>query len=290
MFAIEIELLRALEQIRSGFLNTFFECVTMLGEESVAILIMAILYFLYDKKPVYRIFFLTTTSLSVNHVIKNFVKLPRPFFSGKVSCVRPDTATGYSFPSGHTQNFATWSFAFAAYFKKRWMVILACLFTVLIAFSRMYLGAHYPIDVVVGALLGFVFAIAGNAIYDKVENKNLLRLVTVLVLFPFAVYFLFRPDPLYADFYKCYGLQLGIFCVVPFEEKLVSLSFDCSFGKKLLRVFLGVVLAFAVKALLKKFMVCALLPVTLILDCLRYFLLTFTILGLYPFILKKLNL
>ena len=290
MFSVEFEFLKALEQIRSGFLNTVFECVTMLGEEAVAILIMAVLYFLYDKKPVYRIFFLTITSLSVNHVIKNFVKLPRPFFSGKVSCVRPDTATGYSFPSGHTQNFATWSFAFAVYFKKHWMTALACLFTALIAFSRMYLGAHYPVDVMVGALLGLLFAIAGNALYDKVENKNHLRLGTVLVLLPFAIYFLFRPDPLYADFYKCYGLQLGIFCVVPFEEKLVQLSFDCTLRKKLLRVFLGVVLAFAVKALLKKFLICPLLPVALVLDCLRYFLLTFSILGLYPLCLKKLNL
>ncbi|MBE7036035.1 MAG: phosphatase PAP2 family protein [Ruminococcaceae bacterium] len=290
MFQAEIEFLKALEQLRTGFLNTFFECVTVLGEETVAILLMAVIYFLYDKKLVYRIFFLTATSLSVNHLIKNFVKLPRPFFSGKVSCVRAETATGYSFPSGHTQNFSTWSFSFGLYLKKHWLTISALFLTILIAFSRMYLGAHYPIDVLIGALLGFFFAIAGNIMYDKIENKNILRLAVVLILLPFAVYFSFRPDPLYADFYKCYGLQIGLFLVVPFEEKFIQLSFDCSLGKKILRVFIGLILAFTAKILLKKLCFSTLLPLSFLLDCLRYFLLIVIVLGIYPLILKKLNI
>ena len=169
MFAFELDFLRWLEGLRTSFLNAFFEGVTMLGEETLIILLVVALWFAVDKKLAQQVFFVTATSLSVNGIIKNFAKVPRPFTKG-ISCVRPDTATGYAFPSGHTQGFATWSSFFAVKWKKTWFRILVGVLVALVAVSRLYLGAHYPSDVVVAVALGVGFSVLGNYLFEKVKD------------------------------------------------------------------------------------------------------------------------
>lgn len=290
MFPFEIQFLKFLEGIRTDFLNAFFESITILGEETLLIVLMAVIYFVCDKALARKIFFITAVSLGTNSVIKNFVRLPRPFADGKVSCVRPDTATGYSFPSGHTQNFATWSNALAQHFKKHWLRTLAIILTLLMAFSRMYLGAHYPSDVIVGALLGLGFAYGGNWLFDKISNKNALYGGAVLLLLPFAIYFFFAADAQYADFFKFYGLLIGFLCGTVFEERFAKLDCSGTIIKKLARVVLSVVLAVVIKEVLKKLFICDNLQLSLILDGVRYFALAFVILGVCPWLFKKVNL
>lgn len=291
MFPFEIQFLKLLESIRAPFLNDFFECISMLGEDTVLIVLMAILYFGFNKDVARKIFFSTALSLGTNCILKNFVRLPRPFAGGKVSCVRPETATGYSFPSGHTQTVASWSTASAAHNKNRTIrYVLTPVLIVLVAFSRMYLGAHYPSDVVVGALLGVSFALLGNYLYERFTNKTALCGIVILLLTPFAVYYFFAPDAHYADFFKLYGLFIGFTLSIPFEERFANLAKSTSVVKFILRIVCVSILAALVKTGLKKLFACDILQLSLILDGVRYFALAFVILGICPWIFKKVNL
>ena len=289
MLSFELDILRMLESVRNDFLNSLFELITMLGEETLLIILMAVIYFLYDKTLAKKLFFITAMSLSLNCLIKNFVKLPRPFTRG-ISCVREETATGYSFPSGHTQTFATWSNALAFNLKKNWFLYISLTLSVLVGFSRIYLGAHYPSDVVAGLVFGLVFAFFGNMLYDKVKNKKLLYTVSILCLLPFTVLFLIKPDPLYEDYFKLYGMIAGFTLAVIFEEKFVNLEKSTSLVKNLLRIVICVVLALVIKESLKALFVTEILRFSLILDAVRYFVLVFLILGLCPWVFKKLNI
>ncbi len=289
MTARELTFLRHLESIRTDFLDALFEVVTMLGEETVIIVLMAVVYFMFSKDLARKVFFITVVSLSSNCIIKNFVKRPRPFTRG-ISCVRPDTATGYSFPSGHTQTFATWSSAFGFSLKKRQIISASVIFTILVAVSRMYLGAHYPTDVIAGGLLGIGFGYAGNVIYEKIKNKNVLYCTVLLILTPFLVFFLINPDAQYEDFFKLYGMYAGFILSVLFEEKFVKLDNDASVTKKILRIVICVVLALVVKEALKALFTVQILRLSLVLDAVRYFVLVFLILGLCPLMLKKLKI
>ncbi|MBQ6893657.1 MAG: phosphatase PAP2 family protein [Clostridia bacterium] len=294
MFEYELNFLQMLEGMRTDFLNTLFETVTTLGEETLLVLFMTVIYFVFDKKLAQRVFFITVASLGVNGIIKNFAKIPRPWTTGEVTCVRPDTATGYSFPSGHTQNVASWTFAFAFKLKKHLITVLSCIATVAVAFSRIYLGAHYPSDVVVGAILGIGFAIVGNYIYDKVPNKNLLHGIVTLILTPFAIVFLFAGDPHYADFYKLYGLFAGFFLAVMFEEKYVALDCNQVAWKKCIRVVIGIIVAVAIKEGLKTFFssldISSVVSVSLIMDFMRYFAIALAELAICPLLFKKVNI
>lgn len=290
MFGFEIDILKFFENLRNDFLNKLFELITIFGEETLLVLLIVTLWFAFDKKFAQKLLFLTMASMSVNNAIKNFAKVPRPFASGEVICVRPETATGYSFPSGHTQCFATWSSLTAMQLKKRWFTVIAVLLILLVGFSRVFLGAHYPSDVVVGIVLGASFGTAGSIIYDKVENKQKLYLGMTIILTPFAVFFMFNAEPLLEDFYKFYGMVAGIGVAVSFEEKYAPLGYDVSKWKKILRIVIGIVVAFAVKEGIKLLKVTDIVQLSFVIDSVRYFVLVFAVMGLCPLLFKKIRI
>ena len=286
MSAFETDILKSLEGIRTPLLNKIFEIITAIGEHAVLVVIIAVIYFMIDKGFAKKLLFVTMISLGINGIVKNFVCAPRPFSSGKVNCVRPETATGYSFPSGHTQNFATWSTTLALKSKKLRYAFLSAVGIFAVAFSRMYLGAHFPSDVIAGAVIGISLSLIFGTIYDKVKDKNVLYLAAVLAMTPFAIFFLFEADTHFEDFYKFYGMLCGIPAASMFEERYVNLSTDAPFSKRLVRVVTGVLFALAIKELFELTAFSS--PrIMLLSESVKYFILIFAVMGFYPWVIKK---
>lgn len=194
LLAQEIDFLKLLEGIRTDFLNKLFEMITILGEETLIILLVAIIYYAFSKKKAKRLFFIVVTSTGINTIAKNIVKRPRPFANGEITAIRQETATGYSFPSGHSQNIATLGTYFSERVRKVWFIVAASILILLVGFSRMYLGVHYPSDVIVGIILGVSVTIGFGILYDKAKNKNLLMLIMLIALVPFFIAFMFEKD------------------------------------------------------------------------------------------------
>lgn len=287
MFGFEMNVLKFFEGIRSEGLNALVECITMLGEETLLVVAIMIIWFAFNKRLAQKIAFVSVASLGVNNTIKCLARVPRPFASGEVTCVRPETATGYSFPSGHTQSFSTWSTLSAILLKKKWVTALVAALISLVAISRMYLGAHFPSDVIVGAALGVGLAFAGNRVFDKVPDKRWLCLGMTAILTPFAVYFMIQPDPLYADLYKTYGMMAGMGLAIHLEEKYAPLRYDVDWRRKLVRVVIGLVLALAFKEGLKLLKVIDAVQFGFFIDALRYFALVVAAFGLGPVLFRK---
>lgn len=290
MTELELQFLKLLEGMRSEFSVRLFEWITMLGEETILILMIAVLYYAVDKKLAMRIGYITITSMCVNNTVKNLVKRPRPFAIGDVKPARAHTATGYSFPSGHTQTISTWTTAFAVCFKKRWVSVLAGIAIVAVGFSRLFLGVHYPSDVVAGAVLGILMAVGLSLIYDKTENLHRLYGITCLVMLPFAVFFLITADPLYDDFYKLYGMMTGLYMATWIEDTYAPLTYEVSFWKKGLRIIIGLVIVLALKEGIKLLDITGILRISLLTDTARYFLMVVAGFGLCPVLFKKWNL
>lgn len=286
----EINFLIWLEGIRCGFLNFLFEAITMLGEELLPVVLISVIYFAFNKELAHRLFFVTISSMSANNIIKNIAKVPRPFASGKVNPLRVETATGYSFPSGHTQTISTWASTLAYRFRKWYFYLFAAIAIPAVAFSRLYLGAHYPSDVVCAMLIGIAIAVLLNFAYDKVKNRNILYLCACLLFTPFSVVFFISADPVSADLFKVYGMLLGGFLGSVIEGRFADFGYDVPLWKKIVRTVGGLAVAMAIKIGLDFADIMPNMHLSLLSDMARYFLLVFSVMGLLPILYKKIKL
>lgn len=290
----EINIIKWFQEISTDFTDFLGEAITFLGEQFIIVAIIAFIYFVYNKKAGEFIAYSVFLSACLNGAIKGLVRAKRPFqIDDTIIPKRGQTATGYSFPSGHTQNAATFYTSLGKIFKKKWLWIIIGIIIFLVALSRIYLGVHFPRDVIAGAFLGVGAAILGfylfNSVYENPKRKLLLFIITGLIFFPFLFIFYeekFVNIEIYRDFYITYALYLGFGTAIFIENKYVS--FDCqgTLSKRLLRFFLAILLFLIIQSGLK-----LVFPrQNIFFDMIRYFLTTFIPLGIFPLTFKKLKL
>jgi membrane-associated phospholipid phosphatase len=292
MTDFEIKIINAVRSVITPFVDKLLELVTVFGEQMILILILLIVYFIFSKKAAQKMAFAVFTSLLLNNAIKGVVQRVRPFNhpNHTFDASRMETATGYSFPSGHTQNAAVCYTSLGIFLKKRslWIIISVLIF--LIALSRVGLGVHYPSDVIVGATLGVGCAFFGAWLFTKFENnfpkQMLVYLVVALVFLPFVFIFWrskWEDIVIYKDFYTAYSFYLGYVGAVYLEHKFVNFNCDNPLKTRIIRTAIALVIVLLIQFALK-----AILPKdNIIFDSLRYFLLSFVTLGVYPILTKK---
>ena len=160
---MDIDILLALQEFRNGaggFLTEFLSKMTFLGELNSAIVIMAILYWSVSKELGSCLLMGWSGNRLANGVMKVTACTYRPWI--RDSRILPygnsiTTATGYSFPSGHTMNAATvYGGIMIRKDYPRALRIALGIVVALVAFSRIYLGVHTPQDVLVGTGIGIL--------------------------------------------------------------------------------------------------------------------------------------
>ena len=154
-----MQLLYVLEQLRTPAVTKALSALTYFGGVYGFMVLSIIVFWCIDKRCGYFMLSLGFLGTVINQFLKILFRIPRPWvldpsFEPVESAVAD--AGGFSFPSGHTQNvFATFGGVFA-WTKKTWLKIVCAVMIVLVAFSRMYLGVHTPLDVGVSVVIGIV--------------------------------------------------------------------------------------------------------------------------------------
>lgn len=203
-----MQLLYILESLRTPAVTKALSALTYFGGVYGFMVLSIIVFWCIDKRCGYFMLSLGFLGTVLNQFLKILFRIPRPWvldpsFEPVESAVAD--AGGFSFPSGHTQNvFATFGGIFA-WTKKTWIKIVCAVLIVLVAFSRMYLGVHTPLDVGVAAALGIVLLLVLYPVFRDLEahpNRfyGFLAVLAVLLagfllysyLFPF-------PDWMYAE-------------------------------------------------------------------------------------------
>lgn len=277
---MQLDILRAIQSVSNPFLDIAMEAATLFGEELIVIAVFCFVYWCVDKQAGRFLGVSLGLSLCANGVAKDIFKVERPIGAEGIISQRTETATGYSFPSGHTQIATAFWGGIAVYVKRPVFKYIFAALVILIGFSRLYLGVHYPLDVLGGMILGLACTL--GAYYAlKARSANMIIAILSLIVI-IAALIIGESD----DTFKGAGALLGLLLGLYFEEKLVSFETDgLSIVKKLIRFLLGMVIVALCYLLPGR-----LLPHTNIVDFARYMLLTFAMAGIGPYVFKKLNI
>jgi membrane-associated phospholipid phosphatase len=147
-----IRLIVSLQGLGDG-LVTPMKLFSFLGTEEFFMLALPILYWCVDSMLGIRVALLLMFSTSLNGALKLAFHAPRPYwYSPNVHGLASETSFG--FPSNHSQNAAVLWGLMAAYIRKWWAWLAAVLIILFIGLSRLYLGVHFPHDVLFGWLIG----------------------------------------------------------------------------------------------------------------------------------------
>lgn len=291
-----------LESIRTPVLDTFFSTVTALGEETFFILFGLIFFWCIDKKQGYYLLAVGFLGTVVNQFLKMLFRVPRPWVKDSnftiVESARAE-ATGYSFPSGHTQA-SVGAFGAVARWNKNKLVRIVCIvFCVLVPLSRMYLGVHTPVDVGVSIAIAAVLIFGLYPLMSKgFQNKKSMRILfSVMVALSLALIAFLHLYKFPADLdmhnyesaikygYTMLGCTLGIFVVFETDEKFIKFETSGTFLVQALKVVLGVIPLLAIKEGLKSPLY-AIIDSTAIADCIRYFVIVLYLGCLWPLTFK----
>ena len=143
-----MEALYALESIRVPWLDTVMAAITHLGEETVFMVAALFVFWCVSKRHGYYLLAIGFAGTVLNQFLKLLFRIPRPWVLDSdftiVESARAQ-ATGYSFPSGHSQNAIGTFGGIARFTRRKWVRVAAIVVAVLVPLSRMYLGVHTPL-------------------------------------------------------------------------------------------------------------------------------------------------
>lgn len=263
-----MELLYALESIRTPFLDKLMGLVTNLGGEAVFIVAAIVVFWCLSKSCGYYMMTVGFAGTIINQFLKLWFRIPRPWVKDPnftiVESARAE-ATGYSFPSGHTQNaFAVFG-APARFFKNTALRIIFILLIALTAFSRMYVGVHTPLDVGVSLIVGTILVFVIYPFFrdmDKSPKKVYIIFGIFIVLAAVFVAFVELydfPADIDAENYAS-GLKnayMILFCAIGLmmtffiDTKYVHFPTQAVWWAQIIKVVVGLAILLALKSVLK---------------------------------------
>lgn len=263
-----MDILKALASLRNPVLDKLMQGVTYLGEELVFMAVALILFWCVDKWKGYFILAVGFIGTILNQFLKLAFRVPRPWVkdpSFEIVESARNGAGGYSFPSGHTQNAVGTFGGIARGTKKTWLRVVLIVLSCLIAFSRMYLGVHYPTDVGVALVTAVVLIFVLYPIMQKAKNDprwmyGVLGCMTLVAIGYLCYLNLWKfPADLDADNYseglsngwKLFGALGGLIVAYSIDERKIRFREQAPLPGQICKVVVGLALIVGLKSGLK---------------------------------------
>lgn len=261
-----MEFLYLLEKIRLPGLNEFMLAITYLGDEIAFLVTAMVIFWCVDKRQGYYIMSVGFLGTIANQFMKLWFRIPRPWVKDPEFTILEaarEGASGYSFPSGHTQS-SVGTFGSLAYTVKNKIVrIVAIVIAVLVPFSRMYVGVHTPLDVLVAAGMGIVLMIVIRPVIFGNDGKYIPAFLGVMTVIAVAylcfVEFYTFPENIdlhnltsgRKNAYTLLGALAGMLIVYFVDEKWIKFPTKAVWWVQIIKITGGLALVLAVKSGLK---------------------------------------
>ncbi len=162
-----IEIIIVIQKIRCGFFDAFFRTITFFGSHRFFMVLLPALFWCVNRAMSARLIVLYLFSTWTNSVAKTMLGQPRPYQLDP--SVKIGHQGGPGLPSGHAQGTATVFGFIALWARRRWITALAVTLILLVALSRLYLGVHFPTDILGGWFLGLLILFAFHRSWGRLE-------------------------------------------------------------------------------------------------------------------------
>ena len=306
-----MEFLYFLESLRNPVCDFLFSIVTLFGEETIFMAVGLIVFWCVSK---YQGYFLLCTGFvgtMANQFLKMLFRIPRPWVKDPgftiVESAR-EAASGYSFPSGHTQTSVGLFGGIARANRTLWLRITAIALCVLVPLSRMYLGVHTPADVLVSSAIALVLIFVGYPLFKLATKSSKTMYIILGVLTALSVAYLCFisfyqfPAEVYTEenihnynsalknAYTLLGCMLGFIVVYTVDLKWTKFETDAIWWVQIIKIVGGLAVVLAVKEL-ARFPLDTILPdhINTWSRLIRYFLVAITGGALWPLTFKFWN-
>jgi membrane-associated phospholipid phosphatase len=231
----------------SPALDLPFKILTSLGDQEFFLLLMPLIYWCIHRQTGARLFMLLLISACLNEGAKLLIDQPRPFNydSRVIKFVHEDSG---GLPSGHTQSaVVVWGYL-AWRFKKRPLWLLAGFLILAIPLSRIYLGAHFPTDLLggyaLGALVLLLFLKLDPPLASWFTKKGIFFQLGASIGIPVLLILVIPSGN--DGLLTAVGALMGVATGVVLERRWVRFCSDGLWWKQVIRYLLGVVILFAV--------------------------------------------
>lgn len=263
---MQLELIRALQDLRSPLLTYLFEIVTSVGGPFFFIAILPLLFWWVSPNMGYRFMLVVLISVYLNSLLKDagpvyiqqqgplYLERPYLFESDQVWSCRRDPQfdpqallarlcyeeESRSFPSGHAQTSLVSMGYLALVVRRRWFTVFATIWVALIGLSRVYLGQHWPTDVLGGWLIGALLLSGALGLFALWRRRpsllNRFLLASMAVLVPLLL--LLDTDPT-ANRARALGLLAG--CSIGYAVQRARAPFRAraSWPTQLIKLLIG---------------------------------------------------
>lgn len=263
-----MELLYWFESIRTPALDVVMSTVTRLGEETMFMVIAMLVFWCVDKRRGYYLLSVGFVGTLINQWLKIVCRVPRPWVldpNFQIVDSAKEAATGYSFPSGHTQSAVGTLGGVARFTSSVWLRVVCVILALLTAVSRMYLGVHTPADVGVSLIVAVVLIFVLYPLFESTLwfPNRMYAIIGVMLAFSLSFVCFVELYPFPADVdaanlasavknaYTMTGAVAGMLVVYAFDTKVVKFSTRAPWWGQAVKLVGGLALAVAVKSLLK---------------------------------------
>ena len=260
-----MQLLYSIANMRNPVFDFIFETITHLGEETLFLVISIVFFWCVNKREGYYILLSGLFGTLINQAAKITFRISRPWV------IDPDfqpvgnsklEATGYSFPSGHTQNIATTWGCIAAYNRRRAVTVLSLVIILLVSFSRLYLGVHTLLDVSVSLIISLILVLGLRPFFETEQRFNraypIIVIIATVLSVGYLVYVLSvaTDTTLQAENYHSalknactlLGCNAGLILVYFIDTKIVKFETRAAWYAQIIKAALGFGIVLAIKS------------------------------------------
>ena len=261
-----------LQELRNPILDAIFSVITLCGEETVFMAVGMIVFWCVNKYKGYYLLCVGFIGTVINQFLKILCRVPRPWVKDPnftiVESAR-EAASGYSFPSGHTQTSVGLFGGIARMSKSTVLRVGMIVLAALVALSRMYLGVHTPADVLVSLGIATLLVLVAYPLFQRAERSPkvmyavLFTFLAVMVAYVcFVMLFPFPEEVYHVDAvhnlisarkngFTLLGCAVGLLATYTVDLRWTKFDTKAVWWAQILKVVGGLALVVAVKSLLR---------------------------------------